>query len=117
MRASGILSSRPKHRPTAQPGQGKRSAPITNPIPNRAMKAAVIAAFLSGKVIGNIIPNVYSAEHQTTDDPQHDSGHWSPFCHCRFKGVVNQLMHPMSRRDLRWRLILADVKSTLFTRN
>src|ERR1700733_12968257 len=56
MRASGILSSKLKNRPTAQPGQGRRAAPITNPIPNRAMKAAVIAAFLSGKLIGSIIP-------------------------------------------------------------
>src|SRR6267142_1219537 len=50
-----MLSNSPKHKPTAQPGQGKRAAPIANPIPKRAMKAAVIAAFLSGKLIGNMI--------------------------------------------------------------
>jgi hypothetical protein len=54
--ASGILSSRPKQRPTAHPGRGRRAAPITNPIPKRAMKAAMIAAFLSGTLIGSMIP-------------------------------------------------------------
>src|SRR3954452_2004498 len=56
MIASGMLSTSPKNKPTAQPGQGRRTAPMVKPIAKRAMKAAVIAARLSGKLMGSMIP-------------------------------------------------------------
>src|SRR3984957_14879124 len=99
----------------ARPRQTGRADHKSNPKP--CNESCWDCSLLVGEAHRQHNSDVYSAEHQTTDDPQHDSGHRSPFCHCRFKGVVNQLMHPMSRRDLRWRLILADVKSTLFTHN
>src|ERR1700691_5032620 len=103
MRASGILNSRPKHGPTAQPGQGKRAAPITNPIPKRAMKAAVIAAFLSGKLIGSMIPMSMAPNTK----PQMTPSRTLDICVLPFKllanlpCLVNQLIRPVSRCDLK----------------
>ena len=75
MMASGTLSSRPKQRPTAHPGHGKRAEPMTNPIPKRAMKAAVIAACLSREAHRQHNSDVNGTEHQTTDNTEKESGH------------------------------------------
>src|SRR6476646_8627064 len=56
MIASGRLKSSPKRRPTAQPGHGSRTQPITSPTPNRFRNAPSNAAGLSENSIGNIIP-------------------------------------------------------------
>ena len=54
--ASGRLSSNPKTRPIAQPGQnGSCTQAITNPMANRLANAAKSAVVLLGKDIGNII--------------------------------------------------------------
>ena len=56
-------------------------------------------------VVGAGRSDVDSAEHQTTDDPQHDSGHGAPFRYSRFfNRVVKQLIHPMSRCDMQYLL-------------
>src|SRR5947207_1560373 len=47
MIASAKLSKRPNVKPTAHPGQSRRTAPITNPIEKRLMNAPSNAARLS----------------------------------------------------------------------
>src|SRR5580658_167851 len=97
-----MLSSRPKHRPTAQPGQGKRAAPIANPIPKRAMKAAVIAAFLSGKLIGSMIPMSIAPNTKPQIMPSTILDISPPFRPLLMQAsLVNQLIRPVSRRDLK----------------
>src|SRR4029077_21180978 len=57
MIASGRLISRPKSRPTSQPGHdGNCTQPITKPMAKRLVNAPSSAVVLSGKDIGSISP-------------------------------------------------------------
>src|SRR6266568_1045226 len=102
MMASGMLSSRPKNRPTAQPGHGNRAAPMTNPIPKRATKAAVMAALLSGKLIGSMIPMSMAPNTNPQMTPRVILDMSILRATVDFQRLVNQLIRAVSRRNLRF---------------
>src|SRR6266849_6756043 len=102
MMASGMLSSRPKNRPTAQPGHGNRAAPMTNPIPKRATKAAVMAALLSGKLIGSMIPMSMAPNTNPQMTPRLILDMSTLRATADFQRLVNQLIRAVSRHDLRF---------------